>query len=149
MIKDKYIFPAIFSYVEDGVSVEFPDLPGCYTCADSTEEALRMAKDALGLHIYGMEQDDEKVPLPSPINSLKLEKGQVVVLVETWMPLIRNIVENRAVKKTLTIPKWLNDMAESNNVNFSHVLQTAPKDYLGVDRYREYFHIFSCFRVIS
>lgn len=58
MIKDKYIFPAIFSYDDDGVSVEFPDLPGCYTCADSTEEALEMAKDVLGLHIYGMEQDN-------------------------------------------------------------------------------------------
>lgn len=137
MIKDKYIFPALFSYDDDGVSVEFPDLPGCYTCADSTEEALKMAKDALGLHIYGIEQDNEKTPLPSPINSLELEKGQVVVLVEVWMPLIRNIAENRAIKKTLTIPKWLNDMAETNNVNFSHVLQTALKDYLGVAQDKE------------
>lgn len=137
MTKDKYVFPAIFSYDDDGVSVEFPDLPGCYTCANSTEEALKMAKDALGLHIYGLEQDNEILPLPSPINSLKFEKGQVVVLVEAWMPLIRNVAENRAVKKTLTIPKWLNDIAENNNVNFSHILQTALKDYLGIDQYRK------------
>lgn len=71
MTKDKYVFPAIFSYDDDGVSVEFPDLPGCYTCANSTEEALKMAKDALGLHIYGLEQDNEILPLPSPINSLE------------------------------------------------------------------------------
>lgn len=137
MIKDRYIFPALFSYDDDGVSVEFPDLPGCYTCADSTEEALKMAKDALGLHIYGIEQDNEKTPLPSPINSLELKKGQVVVLVEVWMPVIRNIAENRAIKKTVTLPKWLNDMAETNNVNFSHVLQTALKDYLGVAQHKE------------
>lgn len=80
----------------------------------------------------------EKTPMPSPINSLELGKGQAVVLVEVWMPLIRNIAENRAVKKTLTIPKWLDDLAESNNVNFSHILQTALKDYLGVDQYKEY-----------
>ncbi len=54
------------------------------------------------------------------------------MLVETWMPLIRNIVENRSVKKTLTVPEWLNDMAEANNVNLSHILQTALKDYLKV-----------------
>lgn len=137
MLKDKYIFPAIFSYDKDGISVEFPDLPGCYTCANSTEDALKMAKDALGLHIYGFEQDGEEIPLPSPINSLELEKGQVVVLVEAWMPLTRHITETRAVKKTLTIPKWLNDIAESNNVNFSHVLQTALKSYLGVDQYKK------------
>ncbi len=137
MRKDKYVYPAVFSYDEDGVSVEFPDLPGCYTCGDSTEEALRMAKDALGLHMYGLEQDGDEITAPSNIDNLELEKKQVVVLVEVWMPLIRNIIDNRAVKKTLTIPKWLNDIAEANNVNFSGVLQTALKDYLGVDQHKQ------------
>jgi predicted RNase H-like HicB family nuclease len=49
-MKDNYIFPAVFSVESDGVSVEFPDLPGCLTCGDTEEEALFMAKDALHLH---------------------------------------------------------------------------------------------------
>jgi hypothetical protein len=49
------------------------------------------------------------------------------------MPVIRDEIENKAIKKTLTIPKWLNDIAEQNNVNFSHILQSALKKHLGID----------------
>ena len=60
-MKDRYAYIAIFSYEADGISIEFPDLPGCYPCADKddTEAALQNAKEALGLHIWGMEQDEE------------------------------------------------------------------------------------------
>ena len=54
MKKDFYTFPAILSFDEDGISVEFPDLPGCLTCGDNTEEAINRAKEALGLHLYGV-----------------------------------------------------------------------------------------------
>jgi len=135
MKKDKYIYPAIFSYDDDGISVEFPDLPGCYTCADEIEEAIRLAKDAMGLHLYGFERDDDEIPTPSSINSIKTESNQAVMLIGTWMPVIRDIIENKAVKKTLTIPKWLNDAAEKNKVNFSHILQSALKEYLGIDNH--------------
>ena len=59
MRKDFYSYPAIFYYDEDGVSVEFPDLPGCLTCAHSTEEAFRCAREAMGLHLCGMEDDGD------------------------------------------------------------------------------------------
>jgi predicted RNase H-like HicB family nuclease len=57
---DRYIFPAVLTYAEDGISIEFPDLPGCLPCAGSTEEALQNARQALGLHLYGMEQDGDR-----------------------------------------------------------------------------------------
>ena len=59
MKKDCYVYPAIFTYEDDGISVEFPDLPGCLTCVDTTEEAIKMAKEALGLHLYGIEEENE------------------------------------------------------------------------------------------
>lgn len=132
MTKDRYIYPAIFDYADDGISVEFPDLPGCFTCGDTDEEAIRMAKEAMALHLYGMEQDGDIIPVPSPINSIKVEQNQVVALIEVWMPPFRDAVQGKAVKKTLTIPKWLNDLAEENRVNFSHILQEALKNYLGM-----------------
>lgn len=132
MSKDRYIYPAIFEYAGDGISIEFPDLSGCLPCAQNTEEALKNAKEALGLHLYGMERDKDDIPEPTPINKLKAKKNQAVVLVEVWMPTIRDAIENRSVKKTLTIPKWLNDVAEENKVNFSHVLQEALKFRLGI-----------------
>ncbi|WP_018130582.1 type II toxin-antitoxin system HicB family antitoxin [Effusibacillus pohliae] len=133
-MKDRYIYPAIFDYAEDGISVEFPDLLGCLTCGDTDEEALHNAKEAMALHLYGMEQDGDPIPAPTPVSKLRPEENQVVVLVEVWMPPFRDEMENRAVKKTLTIPKWLNDLAEEHKVNFSHVLQDALKRYLGVER---------------
>ncbi|GAV23399.1 type II toxin-antitoxin system HicB family antitoxin [Carboxydothermus pertinax] len=90
MYKDLYVFPAIFDYAEDGISVEFPDLPGCLTCGDNTEEALKNAKEALELHLYSMEKDNEPIPEPTPIDKIKIESNQVLVLVEAWMPLVRS-----------------------------------------------------------
>lgn len=133
-MKDRYVFPAILSLDADGISVEFPDLPGCLTCGDTEEEALRMAQEALALHIWGMEDDGDPIPEPSKLANLTTGRNQVATLVEAWMPPFRDKMANKAVKKTLTIPKWLNDLAEAKQVNFSHVLQSALKDYLGVRR---------------
>lgn len=132
MKKDRYIYPAIFDYADDGISIEFPDLPGCLPCAQSTEEAFTNAKEAMALHLYGIEQDGEEVPHPTDLKDIQAKQGQVVVLIEAWMPLIRDAMENKAVKKTLTIPKWLNDAAEKESINFSHVLQNALKKQLGI-----------------
>lgn len=132
--KDNYTFPAIFSYDDDGISIEFPDLPGCLSCAETTDEAMNMAKEVLSLHLYGMEEDNDLIPEPSSIKQLDLSKNQIPVLIEVYMPLIRTAVENQSIKKTLTIPQWLNKLAEKNKINFSQVLQSALKEQLGLDK---------------
>lgn len=131
MKKDFYTFPAILSFDEDGISVEFPDLPGCLTCGDSTEEAINRAKEALGLHLYGMEEDNDLIPEPTDIKDLFLETGQIPVLIDVVMPMHRKAIENQAVKKILTIPQWLNKEAIKHDVNFSQILQEALKEHLG------------------
>ncbi|MCX7904118.1 MAG: type II toxin-antitoxin system HicB family antitoxin [Caloramator sp.] len=132
MKKDLYVFPAIFDIDDDGISVEFPDLPGCFTCGDTIDEAYKNAKEALELHLYGMEKDNAPIPEPTPLDKIKIQKKQSIMLIEAWMPLVRSEMENRAIKKTLTIPKWLNDIAEQKKVNFSQVLQRALKEELGI-----------------
>lgn len=82
MKKDCYVYPAIFTYEDDGISVEFPDLPGCLTCVDTTEEAIKMAKEALGLHLYGIEEENETLPVVSNIRDLSLEKNQIPILID-------------------------------------------------------------------
>ena len=136
-LMDKYIFPALFEKGEaKGYVVSFPDLPGCITEGDNVEEAIRMAKEALELHLYNMEEDGDFIPIPTSPEKVKLPEDSFVSIVEVWMPVVRDSMENRAVKKTLTIPKWLNDVAVKNDVNFSHVLQAALKDYLGISGVR-------------
>lgn len=129
--KDRYIYPAIFDYSSDGISVEFPDLPGCFTCGDTEEEAFKMAKEAMALHLYGLEQENEEIPQPSKVSEIQTENNQVIVFIEVWMPPFRHEMENKAVKKTLTIPKWLDDLAREHNVNYSQILQEALKKHLG------------------
>ncbi|MFF2890780.1 type II toxin-antitoxin system HicB family antitoxin [Paenibacillus sp. NPDC057967] len=132
--KDRYIFPALLDYAEDGISVSFPDLPGAFTCGDNDEEAFRMAKECLALHIYGMEQDSEDIPTPKKVQDISVLENQVIAAIEVWMPPFRHEMEQKAVKKTLTIPKWLDELAVENNVNFSRILQDGLKAHLGVDQ---------------
>lgn len=132
MYKDVYIFPAIFDYADDGISIEFPDLPGCLSCADTDEEALYMAKDVLRGFLMTMEEDNEEVPKATPLNEVKLEKNQRAVLIEVCLALLREARNNKAIKKTLTIPYWLNVEAEKAGINFSQVLQTALKEKLNI-----------------
>ena len=108
-------------------------MPGCIACGDTKDEILKQAYEAMALHIYGMEEDGDEIPAPSKIRDFKLEPNQYIVLIEAWMPPFRDEMRNKAVKKTLTIPKWLDDIAEENNENFSHILQDALKKYLGVE----------------
>ncbi|MEW9702364.1 type II toxin-antitoxin system HicB family antitoxin [Paenibacillus sp. SI8] len=136
MKKDRYVFPAIFDYADDGITVTFPDLRGAITCGDTDEEALRMARECMALHLFGMESDGDEIPEPSSTQILRndLEPQQTLVLIDVWMPPFRDKMANRAVKKTLTIPKWLDDIAAEQNVNYSHILQDALKTHLGVSK---------------
>ncbi len=133
-MKDSYEFVAIFDYAKDGISISFPDLPGCLSCADTTEEGIKNAEEVLGLVLYDMEQEQEKVPEPTSLEKINCKSNQKPILINVWMPLVRNELDEQSVKKTLTIPQWLNKLAEKENVNFSKVLQAALKDYLRVKR---------------
>ena len=132
-MKESYFYPAILYYDDDGISIEFPDLPGCLPCAHSTEEAFRNAKEALGLHLWSMEEDGELIPEPSNIKNIKLEENEKAILVEVFMPPVRARINNKVVKKTLTIPQWLNIEAEMRGVNFSQILQNGLKEYLHIE----------------
>ncbi|WKV08468.1 type II toxin-antitoxin system HicB family antitoxin [Thermoanaerobacterium sp. CMT5567-10] len=136
-MKETYIYPAIFDYASDGISVSFPDLPGCFTCGDNDEEAIKNAKEAMALHIAGMEDDGDVIPEPTPISKVKLEDNQIVVPIEVWMPYYRSGIKTVYVKKTLTIPSWLNSVAERSKINFSQVLQEALKEKLGIREYKQ------------
>ena len=129
-MRDTYIYPAILNYMENGISIEFPDLPGCLPCADTSEEAARNAKEAMGLHLWGMEKDNDPIPEPTDITNLKYSDGEILLLVEVFMPPIRDRLNNKFVKKTLSITQWLNAEAERAGVNFSLILQNGLKDYL-------------------
>lgn len=126
-MKNEYSFVALFEYAVDGINISFPDLPGCFSSAqkNDTEEALKNAKEALGLHLFGMENDGEQIPKPSYVFDFKLSQRQVPVLVNVFMPTIRASVKTSFVRKTVSLPAWLAAAADEKNVNCSKVFQDA------------------------
>ncbi|MED3440290.1 type II toxin-antitoxin system HicB family antitoxin [Bacillus subtilis] len=129
---NQVIYPAVFYYDSDGITVTFPDLKGCVTCGSDEKEAIKMAKEAMGLHLYGMEQDLEEFPEPSKISDIKIESNEMVCLIEVYMNAFRHEYNKSYTKKTLTIPTWIEEIARERRVNFSQVLQDALKEYLGI-----------------
>lgn len=130
---DRYLYPAVFTY-EDGqeIAVTFPDLPGCVTCGKDDAEALAMAQDALGGHLWCMEDDNDVIPAPTPLRAVKTQSNEVVVPVGVYMPVIRLAQVNKAVSRTVTIPAWLNAAAIEKGVNFSQTLQVALMNVLNL-----------------
>lgn len=124
----KYVFPAVFTKEKNGqYSVNFPDIKNCYTGGDNMADALDMAEDVLCLMLYNMEKECKAIPTPSESKDINTDKNSIVSLVRCDTETYRRFYENKSVKKTLTIPIWLNDRAERANINFSGVLQEALK----------------------
>ena len=129
------IYPACFFKEKKGYSVVFPDLNWLATCGSSENEAMRRAVDCLAGYLYMLEKDGDPIPVPSPMKSISLKKiakeldanekdafvNMVSVDVEDYA---KNHFE-KSVRKTLTIPAWLNLAAQEKNINFSQTLQEA------------------------
>ena len=129
----KYIYPAVFTpEAEGGYSVTFPDIEGCFTCGNDLEEALSMAKDALSLMLVDIEDEKGDIPKASEINSLKMKKNEFASLIFADTMVYRQTLNNAAVKKTLSIPAWLNQAATAAGINFSQVLQDALRAQLNM-----------------
>ncbi|MCI7392095.1 MAG: type II toxin-antitoxin system HicB family antitoxin [Bacillota bacterium] len=133
----KYVYPAIFKKekASDGrisYGVSFPDIQGCVTCGDDLPEAIAMAEDALALILYSRESKGEQIPEASEIGWINPEKNEFVsyIACDTLEYHRRN--SKKSVKKTLTIPEWLNEEAVARNINFSKVLQEGLKSKLGI-----------------
>ena len=128
----KYVYPAIFTPEEDGgFSINFPDLEGCYTEGDDLTDGMEMAKDVLALVLYGYETDKKQLPVPSPLSVFETSNGSFVNYIACDTMIYRKMYNNKAIKKTLTIPEWLNEEATALGVNFSQVLQSALMELTG------------------
>ncbi len=119
----KTIYPAKFHKENESYWVEFQDLEGCYSDGITLEEAVKNAQEALSAHLAYLLDKNTAVPEPSDIVTLSAGDNEFVTYIcgnpEAY------ITRNKTVKKTLTVPKWLNDAAERRNINFSSVLKDA------------------------
>ncbi len=121
----RYVYPAVFTTEDGGYSVNFPDLESCYTCGESLADAMFMAEDVLALTLYEYERDKKPIPKPSAASCVEVSENEVVILIAADTLEYQKRFNKKAIKKTLTIPEWMNEKAEAMGVNFSKVLQEA------------------------
>lgn len=127
-------YPAIFTLENNEYWVEFVDLKGCFSDGKTLAEAMENAKEAMGLFLEDL---SEYPKCTTDIKSIKLEDNQIVSFVSVDLEEHKRKYENKSVKKTLSIPAWLNTLAEKEHVNFSQILQKALMDTLNVDKIRK------------
>lgn len=135
-------YPACFFKEDDGYSVVFPDLNYLATCGSTLDEALSMAVDCLAGYLYDFQRNGEPFPDSSDMRSVNISEIANELEIEPSDEFV-NIVTvdvaeyakkhfEKSVKKTLSIPSWLNDAAIAQNINFSQVLQEALKTKLHI-----------------
>lgn len=129
---NKLFYPAVFHKAEEGgFWVSFPDVPECLTEGENMTQAYEMAVDALGLALSDRMANKEDIPEITEADKIKVDEG-VIVIVEFDMMQYRKKHNNRAVKKTLSIPEWLNEEAIEQGINFSQVLQEALMEKVNI-----------------
>lgn len=126
----KYVYPVIFEEDEGKIGVTVPDIPSTFTFGDDMADAIFMAEDVIAMMLADYEDKGLEPPKPSKIGDIKTDGivSYVVADTDEW----RKLVDNKAVKKTLSIPAWLNKKAEKAAINFSQTLQDALCQKLGV-----------------
>lgn len=128
----KAAYPIIMTPVDGVFAVNVPDLD-VHTEGTNIADAMRMARDAIEMWICFEEDKGSQIPTASELNSIAASKGETKTLVDIDADAYRRTYEKRVVRKNLTIPSWLNELAEHDKVNYSKVLQNALMEQLHVD----------------
>ena len=139
------IYPAIFYQQKNGsYSVIFPDLHHLATEGENMEEAMSMAVDCLAGYIHTAQKDGSAIPAPTPMDKLdphiedepdedySEEISRFITLVSVNVEEYARLLFNKSIKKTISIPQWMNDLAIANNINFSQTLQNGLRQELGL-----------------
>ncbi|MGC6770459.1 type II toxin-antitoxin system HicB family antitoxin [Enterococcus sp. LJL128] len=125
----KLVYPATFEQDGDYILVQFPDVPIAITQGDSIEQAYEMAEEVLGLSL----EDEKKAPKASTVKEIQEQfPNKQVALIGVDMAAHRRKYHSKGAKTNVTIPEWLKEMAQKENINFSQTLTEALKEKLDV-----------------
>jgi predicted RNase H-like HicB family nuclease len=126
-----FVYPVIFSREEDGsFCVYAPDIPGCVTEASDYADGVTKIRDGICGMLYAMERGGLSVPKPSDPGGVRLEPGDVVALVDAPLEDYKRRVGNRAVRRTISIPEWMDDLVSRSGISLSQVMQDALRQTL-------------------
>lgn len=127
-------YPAIFTCEDGQYWVEFLDLDGCFSDGKNLAEAMENAKEAMGLFLEDL---NEYPNCTTNIKDIPLQENQIISFITINLTEHKKKYENKSIKKTLSLPAWLNTMAEKENINFSQVLQKSLMEILNIDKVKK------------
>jgi predicted RNase H-like HicB family nuclease len=121
----EYVYPAIFHQNEDmSYTIIYPDLPGCISEGKTLGNAMYMAQSALTQWISYLADKKQEIPQASSVQDIKTSNGEFVNLI------CAEVRDGRAVKRTVSIPKWMDDKVAQSGLSLSRVLQDALNERL-------------------
>ena len=127
----KVAYPVIITKGEKYLIASVPDC-NIDTQGNDIIDAIAMARDAISIWCVAEQSAGRALPKPSDITGIICEKGELVTLVDSDIEAYKRKLDDRTVRKNLTLPSWLNEEAEKAGVNFSQILQMSLKEHLGI-----------------
>lgn len=132
-MENNFTYPVIINRREKGnIIIKFPDFEGELNFCKIGDDYIKLAQDHLASTIIAFESEGKKLPIHNLEDDIILDKDETLIYISVWMPYHRSKIKETYVKKTLTIPAWLDVLAKNNNMNFSAVLVEGLKEKLGV-----------------
>ena len=128
----KYVYPALFVVEEDGIIVTFPDLDDTFTDGATMQEAFENAEDVLNLMLWNHEEEKEEIPPPSLPEQITVPQGATLAMIKADTLAYRKIHDTKTIRRSITIPSWLDTLARERNINFSQLMQNAIRRECGI-----------------
>lgn len=128
----KYVYPALFVVEDDGIIVTFPDLDDTFTDGATMQEAFENAEDVLNLMLWNREEEKEVPPPPSLPEQITVPQGATLAMIKADTLAYRKIHDTKTIRRSITIPSWLDTLARERNINFSQLMQNAIRRECGI-----------------
>ena len=128
----KYVYPALFTTEDDSIIVTFPDLDDTFTDGATMQEAFENAEDVLNLMLWNREEEKEEIPLPSQPEQITVPQGATLAMIKADTLAYRKIHDTKTIRRSITIPSWLDTLARERNINFSQLMQNAIRRECGI-----------------
>lgn len=125
-------YPVLLTKEDGWIIIKIPDFQDCITQAETEEEAIDNAGELIASNSIDLESAGKRLPKPSTYSQFALKEGEKLIYVQVWLPYYRKIKKEIYVKKTLTIPQYLNELAKDKDINFSAILVKGIKEELGI-----------------
>ena len=128
----KYVYPALFAKEDESILVTFPDLEDTFTDGATMQEAFDNAEDVLNLMLWNREEEKADIPLPSSPEEIIVPQGTMLVMIKADTLAYRKLHDQKTIRRSITLPSWLDTIAREHNINFSQLMQNAIRGECGI-----------------